>query len=144
MLNNPTAYLTALVVGVSMHVFVFRIGEWDLASPKILTGAFASPLLATLGLLVFLPGYVENPWAALKAASSLTATSVCGIYLSMAVYRLAFHRLNHFPGPFMARLSNFYITYLAVKKFHTYKEVQKLHQVYGDVVRIGKHQIYCT
>jgi hypothetical protein len=70
---------------------------------------------------------------ALKHCSTLAAGTIC----SILTYRAAFHRLNVFPGPFKARLSNLYVTALGLKKRHLYKEVQELHRKYGDVVRIG-------
>lgn len=44
-----------------------------------------------------------------------------------------------FPGPVLAKLSNFYVTSLSAKSFQLYKEVEKLHKRYGDYVRIGMY-----
>ncbi|KAJ5758202.1 Cytochrome P450 [Penicillium nucicola] len=59
----------------------------------------------------------------------------------MLVYRAFLHRLSRFPGPFLARLSNFYVTALSGKKLQLCDEIQKLHQQYGDYVRIGPTEI---
>lgn len=61
-----------------------------------------------------------------------------GLTLSISVYRLFFHRLRKFPGPFLARLSRFYAVSLAAKDVQYYLEVGKMHEKYGDFVRTGK------
>ncbi|KAF7558005.1 hypothetical protein G7Z17_g333 [Cylindrodendrum hubeiense] len=71
------------------------------------------------------------------AAGDRVAVTGKGIYSSIIVYRGAFHRLNRFPGPFAARISNLYVTLLSIKKFQLYEEVQQLHEKYGDIVRIA-------
>ncbi|BCR84059.1 cytochrome P450 [Aspergillus chevalieri] len=67
-----------------------------------------------------------------------------GLYSSMLVYRGFFHRLCQFPGPFLARLSNFYLTRLSAKNLHLYEEVQALHREYGDIVRVGPSELSIT
>ncbi|ROW07794.1 hypothetical protein VMCG_03516 [Cytospora schulzeri] len=126
--------ILSLVFGVSLHAFVLRHGEWDLAVPKLLATAGAAPLVLALGLLLRTE---TDPWSAVKTSSSLVATSILGIYLSMLVYRVALHRLNRFPGPFLARVSNFYFASLTLKSRQEFLELHKLHKRYGDVVRIG-------
>jgi cytochrome P450 len=64
---------------------------------------------------------------------------VAGLFSSMLIYRAFFHRLRHYPGPFLAKLSTFYITARSVKKLHLFEEVQKLHAQYGDYVRLGNY-----
>lgn len=127
--------ILSFVFGVSLHVFAFRHGEWDLVAHKLLITAAASPLVLFLGLL--LPSELDL-WSTLTKSLGLVVTCLLGTYLSMLVYRSAFHRLNHFPGPFLARLSNFYLARLALKSRQEYLELEKLHKKYGDVVRIGE------
>ncbi|KAJ0418348.1 cytochrome P450 [Aspergillus carlsbadensis] len=59
----------------------------------------------------------------------------------MLCYRAFWHRLSSFPGPFVARLSNLYVTALSAKNLHLYEEVQRLHQQYGDYVRLGPTEL---
>lgn len=126
--------ILSFILGVSLHVFVLRRGEWDPAVPKMLATVGASHLALCLGLVLRAKA---DLWSAVKTSSSLVATSILGIYLSMLVYRAVFHRLNRFPGPFLARLSNFYFAGVTLKSYQEYIELQKLHRKYGDVVRIG-------
>ncbi|KAI8163313.1 Cytochrome P450 monooxygenase [Colletotrichum sp. SAR 10_71] len=55
----------------------------------------------------------------------------------MVVYRGFFHRLNRFPGPFLAKFSNLYVTARIWNRMHLHEDVKKLHEKYGDVVRIA-------
>ncbi|CRK18662.1 hypothetical protein BN1708_012423 [Verticillium longisporum] len=56
----------------------------------------------------------------------------------MVLYRSLFHPLRRFPGPFAAKLSGAYSTRLARKNEQFFIEAKKLHETYGDFVRIGK------
>jgi hypothetical protein len=59
------------------------------------------------------------------------------LFFSIALYRLCFHRLRRFPGPFWARLSMFWRIKQIASQNH-YILVDNLHKKYGDVVRIGE------
>ncbi|KAK7424018.1 hypothetical protein QQX98_000628 [Neonectria punicea] len=74
-------------------------------------------------------------------ASSLLLPVLGGIYTSTSVYRIFLHPLRRFPGPFLARLSSAYATGLLVKNYQPYKEIQKLHQEHGDIVRLGPSEL---
>ena len=125
---------TCLLLGVALHVFVLRKGEWDLAVFKLLTAAAVSPFVLAAWQTT-LHGMTLS--SALWRSYHLIGILIFGIYLSMAVYRVGFHRLNRFPGPFLARISSFYITRVVFKRHQEYLELDKLHRQYGDVVRIG-------
>lgn len=60
-----------------------------------------------------------------------------GLTLSIAVYRLFFHRLRNFPAPLGARLSRFYTVKLAAKNVQYNVEVAKMHEKCGDFIRTG-------
>jgi hypothetical protein len=130
-------YLFGFGFGTTLHLSYFRHGDWNRYASRILFGFLAlhSGIAAVYSRLVEIEyftksSYIESTW--------IVGSLICGIFTSMLVYRAAFHRLNNFPGPYAARLSNFYITAKSVKKFHLYEEVQKLHEKYGDYVRVGK------
>ncbi|KAH7009661.1 benzoate 4-monooxygenase cytochrome P450 [Ilyonectria destructans] len=139
--QSQTGYAAAFAVGVLLHVGVFTRGEWDLYTTKLLGTSII--LNASLAGLLFFSGAEEfgTRWEAFRAASLLSSAVWAGLYSSLLVYRGAFHRLNRFPGPFWARISNFYVTSLSVKKFQLYEEVQQLHEKYGDIVRLGPSEL---
>jgi hypothetical protein len=127
--------------GIASHLLLYRFGEWDVSGPSLVL-AYLILLSACLYIdhsNLFDPSAVGGPellqplWAV-----RLMGCHIAGIYLSMIVHRLVWHRLRKFPGPLLARVSNFYITALSAKKYHLYEEVEKLHKQYGDYVRLGK------
>lgn len=134
-LDTRGAYGSALLIGAAAHQLFFRFGEWDLYAAQLIFAFIFANVGGTAALVH------ENPnlgtLAAFRLVSTLITTVVAGIFSSMLIYRGFFHRLNRFPGPFLARLSNFYVTSLSISKFRLFEEVQQLHKQYGDIVRIG-------
>lgn len=130
----------AFFIGVFLHVFLFNKGEWDLHTMKIVHLFFALFLSLAIGLGVF-SHFLHSrlSWNPFVFSLGLVGSMVLGLFASITAYRASFHRLNRFPGPFAARLSNLYITRLSAKNLQLYREVQRLHQTYGDVVRVGKY-----
>lgn len=126
--------LLAAASGAFTHLAVFRKGEWDVAAPSVFalySSIFAAALLSTFSPLINVSTVV---------VTQLAICHVAGLYTSMVLYRSFFHRLSQYPGPFLARVTNFYITALSMKKLHLFEEIQKLHAQYGDYVRVGKWQ----
>ncbi|KAF8243151.1 cytochrome P450 [Wilcoxina mikolae CBS 423.85] len=61
---------------------------------------------------------------------------------SMTAYRLWFHRLSHFPGPFAARITNLYHPYAYMRCRGKYFRLQKSwFEKYGDIVRTGPNEL---
>ncbi|KAK3987119.1 Tryprostatin B 6-hydroxylase [Cladorrhinum sp. PSN332] len=126
--------LFASASGVAAHVLIFRIGEWDVASPSIFV-SYASLFSAAAAVCY---AYLGIP---VSEAGIIGLCHLAGLYLSMLLYRGFFHRLSKYPGPFLARLSNFYITAKSMKKLHIFEEIQHLHAQYGDIVRVGPREL---
>ena len=66
---------------------------------------------------------------------------VAGVILSMLVYRLFFHRLKHYPGPLIDRLTQWSHVWHVSKKIDHYKRLNSLHKQYGDYVRVGPNML---
>lgn len=78
-----------------------------------------------------------QPWrASLTITLQLAATYLAGIYSSLIIYRLFLHPLRHFPGPFGARLSGFWIP-TQIQKHDFHRKLLAFHRQYGPIVRIG-------
>lgn len=77
-------------------------------------------------------------------AVEVAISYLVGLYFSMLIYRAFFHRLSRYPGPFLAKLSNFYITARSVRNLQLFKEIEHIHHQYGDYVRLGKSPITLT
>lgn len=139
----------AFVCGIVLHHAVFRRGEWDLEAKRLLvTAAFLYAVVtATVALHASPDG--ENVDASIGArlrdasimVGALTFAVCMGLFGSILVYRAFFHPLRHFPGPFAARLSNAYRTVIYLRTWRQDIEVQKLHQIYGDIVRVGPREL---
>lgn len=139
--TNPSMMLVlATLSGVSTHLALFRRGEWDVQAPKIVLS-----YLALLIGAVVLDREAEANYSDFGASYPWLVKGVgchvLGLYASMLIYRAYFHRLCRFPGPFLARLSNFYVTALSARKLHLYEETAELHKIYGDYVRLGVHAL---
>lgn len=124
--------------GVFLHLTVFRRGEWDAHSFTVLE--VAAVLQAFLSLFAH-EIFSEPTVAAIQHALLWAAAAATGLYASMLVYRVSFHRLRRFPGPFAARLSQFYMTWRSFRRGQIYKDVRSLHEKYGDFVRVGPSEI---
>ncbi|GKT40345.1 cytochrome P450 monooxygenase FCK2 [Colletotrichum spaethianum] len=135
------AHFLFFSIGIQLHVLVFRKGEWDTATTRLIRNFTLGIGLLTASLIWLAPGTFQTNVAAFKTATSLMTALIVGIYSSLVIYRATFHRLNSFNGPYLARISNLWITSRVVKELHTYSEVQELHKRYGDIVRIGPSEL---
>ncbi|RBR25622.1 uncharacterized protein FIESC28_01585 [Fusarium coffeatum] len=125
-------------LGVLSHVFALRKGEWDLWTMTFIYAWITYEAVVPSTLIQFRSmAYLD----AIFVANTLLSSFMFGMTISILTYRAFFHRLNRFPGPFIARLTNVYGTWLAVKEEHMYLEVQELHKKYGDIVRIGPMEL---
>ncbi|OAA33379.1 averantin oxidoreductase [Moelleriella libera RCEF 2490] len=129
----------AFAFGVALHLLVFRSGEWNLYTPHLLIGSVMVNGAAIFALARLTPG--TSLLASSRAVSAAFAAVLAGIYISILVYRALFHRLNRFPGPLPARISNAYVTTLKMKKMHLYDDVRQLHKKYGDVKMMADNHV---
>ena len=60
--------------------------------------------------------------------------------LGLAVYRLFFHPLAKYPGPFLAKVTDLYSTYHAWKG-DRHLEFWRCHEKYGSIVRFGPNSL---
>jgi hypothetical protein len=90
-------------------------------------------------LLSFPVAYTGRP---LYAAVPFTSTAYLGtlIFFTLA-YRLSpFHPLSEYPGPTTARVSKWWAAYIGARG-DMHRHYKRLHDRYGDVVRIGWAQV---
>lgn len=64
------------------------------------------------------------------------------LILSIVVYRLFFHRIRRFPGPFWSSLSRFSDVALAAKEVKYYREVARMRETYGNLIRTGNYILF--
>lgn len=85
----------------------------------------------------------ESVCKALAQVTSIVFFFPAGLYTSLVTYRSLFHPLNKFPGPLGSRISNFWLS-AHLKDGDAFRKVQKLHEDYGDFVRVGSSDLSIT
>jgi hypothetical protein len=139
--QSVSMYAAAFVIGVGLHQLVFRFGEWDNWSFRILQGIGIAQIAFTL----ILCQYDEQTLSSASGhAAVLIGTTSLGIWSSMLIYRAFFHRLGPFHGPPLARLSTFYMTAVNARERRNYRAMQRLHAKYGDYVRVAPRELSVT
>lgn len=127
------ASLSALA-GVVSHLSYFIHGEHMLTAYKLVILALFGPP-AAVAILTAVAGLP------LSHATQLTAVSygayMAALFTSILVYRSFFHPLRHFAGPKLARLSQFYHFFHIRAKVDNYRHLNRLHEKYGEYVRVG-------
>ncbi|KAK4155412.1 cytochrome P450 [Chaetomidium leptoderma] len=132
--HTTQAAAFAAGAGVVSHLSYFIRGEHHTNGPTIVV--FFLSLLPLLTLAQY--QYLHLPLvASVVQTATLVACFVGGLYGSMCVYRGVFHPLRKFDGPFLARFSNLYHSWLLVERSDNYRLMTKLHEKYGPVVRTG-------
>ena len=123
----------AAIAGVSTHLAYFIRGEHHLQAPSL----FGLSVLAPIALMM---AQIRLSHTGIHRAfwntSTIMTVYLCALFGSMVVYRLFFHRLNGFPGPWMARTTKLWHC-MKVLNFDSYRQIDKLHEEYGDFVRTG-------
>jgi hypothetical protein len=94
--------------------------------------ALQAPLFLWLG-----SAFSANLWQAILTAD---ASFLGALTVSIALYRLFFHPLRKYPGPFLARLSKLWLASVC-RDGETLRVVRELHKKYGDIVRIGPNEL---
>jgi hypothetical protein len=122
-------------LGIISHLTYFIHGEHHNSAPTLALLCFVIPALLFVGQLL----YTE----ARPSQAALMTTIACMSYIfalwtSMIIYRVLFHRLHRFPGPFMAKATKLFHFYLSAQKSENHMVVDRLHQKYGPFVRTGK------
>ena len=101
--------------------------------------------LPRVALLLVIPALLSQPISytgrSLYVALPLAFTTYIGaLILFTLVYRLSpLHPLAKYPGPAIAKTSKWWAAYISAKG-DSHRYYKQLHDRYGDVVRIGRHQ----
>ncbi|KAI0112259.1 cytochrome P450 [Nemania sp. FL0031] len=128
--------LGAAILGGLSHVAVFIRGEWHMEGP-LLTRIYSGLIITVL--------YAEYCYhhdfvTAILAASSITASYLAGLFISIAIYRKYFHRLRHFPGPSVAAVTKFWHVWKCSRD-DNYLLLEELSKKYGPIIRTGPEEL---
>ena len=131
--------LSAATLGVLSHISLFRtlpVEEYLYSLVCLYAATVLVIVLAYLYTREF--SFVHIVFHVGCIASAFNA----GLASSITVYRLFFHRLRRFDGPWLSKLSRFYDAYLAGKNVQYHVEIAKMHEKYGDFIRTGRLSMY--
>lgn len=122
------------IAGVVSHLTFFIRGEHMLTAHRLVIAAIFGPPGAVALLTTFaeLPFSYATQFTAISYGAYMTA-----LFTSMLIYRAFFHPLRYFPGPRLARLSQFYHFFHIKAKVDNYRHLDRLHEEYGEYVRVG-------
>nr|ULA45393.1 cytochrome P450 monooxygenase NecB [Nectria sp. HLS206] len=128
--------IAAAITGILSHVLYFNRGEHHLYGflyAEIL-GTVVAALAATSS---FWPEAVPFSVNDIFLAVVLY---ICGLCLSLLVYRLFLHPLRNFPGPKAAKWTSLWFS-SRLRKADAHRKVLQLHQKYGEFVRVGSSDL---
>ncbi|KAI1150576.1 cytochrome P450 monooxygenase-like protein [Nemania diffusa] len=128
--------ILAVAAGVAVHLGIFKHGEWHLHGPHIIASHLALGSVALYYLSRFDHGLAEI----LGRFAVLAVAYLGGLFSSMTIYRLYFHRLSSFHGPRLAAVSKLWHVWHVrdSTNFLFQKEIQKK---YGNIVRTGPNEM---
>ena len=122
------------------HVLLFSRGEWDRHAPRV-AAASIFLCIAIFTAFVFTTSFSFVQCIIETYKTSLALTS--GLFASIVTYRLLLHPLRSFPAPLAARISSFWVFRENWPDLRFYVKLRKLHDHYGDFVRISKPKGHC-
>ena len=131
----PTAALTSAAIGLFSHYTVWIRFEVDGKFHQVVAAAL---ILQPLALLLLRASGLALP-VSFIVLCILQTSYLVPLFISVSVYRLFLHPTRKFPGPYWARLSSWWKVATFARSEKAYLDVHKLHQLYGDVVRIGMY-----
>lgn len=131
----------AFASGIASHLLYFQRGEHHMYGLTY----FWTTISTTVAAIIYLHTQQKYELGdAVSVAVSTAGTWVVGILSSVLLYRLFLNPLNKFPGPFGARLTQFWWSSHIGGNSKAFLKAQALHQKYGDFVRITPHAVSIT
>lgn len=132
--NSQAAAITSM--GVLSHWLYFIHGEHHLKGPLYFQ-AFLISLFTSLCVQKYFLGMSTR--GACIATFLYTCYYSLGLYSSIVIYRLFFHRTRRFPGPKLVVVSKLWHSWL-VRNSQNHLVLQRWQEQYGDFVRTGMFQ----
>ncbi|EQB49466.1 hypothetical protein CGLO_11204 [Colletotrichum gloeosporioides Cg-14] len=125
----------AAITGLLSHWLYFIHGPKSMDAAGIVAfHVVALFMLLTRTVLSY--GFYDG----LVVSAAVSGSYFAALYTSIGVYRIFFHPLRKFPGPFPARITKFYSMW-ANRDWKLHDRILRLHEKLGDVVRLGPNEI---
>ena len=128
----------AFASGIATHLIYFNRGEHHMYG---LTYFWSVISTAVAGVIFLTTQQNYALGAAISTAAGVVGAWIIGIFSSVMLYRLFLNPLNKFPGPFGARISQFWWSTHIGADSHAFLKAEALHKKYGDFVRITPHAV---
>lgn len=141
-LNYNLFTFAPAIAGIAAHLGYFIHGEHHMQAFQWFLTTVFSPLFVFLTILKF--DITSSYMTALKLTAIVLTSFFTSLTGSILIYRIFFHPLRHFPGPFAAKCSKLTHTMRLIEKSDNYLQTHALHGVYGDIVRIGPNELSIT
>jgi hypothetical protein len=125
--------LAGATLGIASHLCYFIRGERDTQSPRILATAIITPFLLFGSLQKF-----DSKISILYAVKITAVTSLsylAALTLSIIIYRLFFHPLRKFPGPFTYKVTKWAHMANIASDSRNHIHTEQLRSKYGNIVR---------
>jgi hypothetical protein len=133
--------LVGAISGITSHVGYFIRDEHHMSGPGIIAIAFVSPIILSSLLLRY--AVVDSYYEAGLITATAVGSYIASLLSSIVSYRLLFHPLRKFPGPFYLRISKWNHTWLLIfKGVQNYRRVDEWHTKYGDIVRFVEERSF--
>ena len=126
----------AAASGVASHLCFFIHGEHHMKAPllfRLYTLLFSVLLYAKVNVKS------QDPLLGAKETFEIFAVYTLSLLTSIVIYRKCFHRLRHFPGPFMASATKLWQTTKTLGS-QNHLLLDDLHKKFGDFIRTGKQR----
>ncbi|KAK7915085.1 cytochrome P450 [Apiospora marii] len=123
-------------IGILSHVALYIRGEWHLRAPLLVK---LYTILALIGVSagVYLG---HGPSSSLRLNGIIAAGYSLGLFSSIVIYRKIFHRLRHFPGPWLAGATKFWHAWHC-RTGRNHLMIEKLRAQYGPFIRTGPREL---
>ena len=131
----PLSYsISAALLGLISHHLLFIRGEHHEEGPLWLRFYLLVQAILFIAQITIYKAQVREAITALTWVMASFATALFG---SILIYRVFFHRLRSFPGPFLAKTTKLWHVSKLAPKSDNFRHLDSLHHRYGDFVRTG-------
>lgn len=126
----------AFLVGVLIHYALFIRGEWHLYGASILN---THAIAFTLSVCLQYSNSPSNLYQPLLGSLCLASAYLCGLFSSIATYRILFHPLRQFPGPRLVALTKIWHVWQC-RNSQGHFVLHSWYQQYGNLIRTGEQR----
>jgi hypothetical protein len=131
--------IIASTAGLLSHHLYFIRGNHT-SNARDIIGAH----LVGLGLLLYKTSSAAGTLSqGLPVCAAVSSAYLAALFASIGIYRVFFHPLRHVPGPFALKVTQLYMPWLG-RDGQLHKRFLRLHEEYGDFVRVGESAAECV